>query len=134
MNPLRVGVVGPCAAGKSTLISGLSSLGYTARHIAQEHSYVPDMWQRISHPDVLIYLHVDYPQTLARRKMDWTEAEYDIQLDRLAHARRHAHLVIDTTALTIPEVLDNALAFLSDLSKDTAGDQASAPPNPHSTP
>jgi hypothetical protein len=132
MNALRVGIVGPCAAGKSTLIAGLAGHGYTARHIAQEHSYVPDMWQRIGHPDILIYLDVAYPQTVLRRPTNWTEAEYQTQLERLKHARRNAHLVIDTTSLSIPEVLDAALAFLTNLSQKTGGDQADAPLNPNS--
>jgi hypothetical protein len=37
----------------------------TARAVAQEHSYVPDMWQRLSRgPKVLIYLQVA-PRRLA---------------------------------------------------------------------
>jgi hypothetical protein len=131
MNPLRVGVVGPCTAGKSTLIAGLEGRGFTARHIAQEHSYVPDMWQRITQPDVLIYLHVAYPQTLVRRKTDWTEAEYNVQLERLAHARRNADLVIDTTGLSIPEVLEKAAGFLTNLSPgNTAARSQDSPQNP----
>jgi adenylate kinase family enzyme len=51
-----VGVVGPCGSGKSTLIAALEAQGYPCRHIAQEHSYVKDMWKRITNPDVLIFL------------------------------------------------------------------------------
>ena len=53
---ILIGVVGSCGAGKSTLIKGLEAQGYACRHIAQEHSYVKDMWRRITHPDLLIYL------------------------------------------------------------------------------
>ena len=56
-----IGVVGPCGSGKSTLIAGLEKHGYACRHIAQEHSYVPAMWQIITKPDVLIYLHASFP-------------------------------------------------------------------------
>lgn len=109
-----IGVVGPCAAGKSTLIAGLTQLGYQARHIAQEHSYVSDMWQRIAKPDILIYLDVSYPVSWQRRPMDWSETEYQIQIDRLQHARRNAQLYIDTSTLTISEVLSRAIAYLKE--------------------
>ncbi len=107
-----IGVVGPCGAGKSTLVSGLKLSGFPARHIAQEHSYVPDMWRRLTNPDILIYLDVSYPNTILRRKLDWTFEEYDEQLRRLQHARQHADLLIDTNPLTASEVLDIAVEFI----------------------
>lgn len=108
-----IGIVGPCAAGKSTLIAGLARQGYQARHIAQEHSFVADMWQRLTRPDLLVYLDVAYPTTLARRQTNWTEAEYQEQLRRLGHARQHADLYVDTTTLDIPAVLNAVLEFLA---------------------
>ncbi len=111
-----IGVVGPCAAGKSTLITGLKAYGYSeARHIAQEHSFVPDMWQRMVHPDILIYLDVSYPVTLQRRRMDWSPAEYEEQIHRLRHARQHASTIISTDSLTIDEVLQTTLKQLFQL-------------------
>lgn len=107
-----IGIVGPCASGKTTLTMGLKQLGYEARPIAQEHSYVPYMWQRLTKPDVLIYLSVSYPLTIERRKLDWTQNEYAEQLHRLRHARDHADLYIDTDTLTPEEVLEHALSFL----------------------
>jgi deoxyadenosine/deoxycytidine kinase len=112
MKPLRIGIVGPCASGKTTLTAGLKQHGYDARPIAQEHSYVPHMWQCITNPDILIYLTVSYPLTLERRNLDWTETEYLEQLHRLRYAREHANLNIDTNNLTPLGVLDQALAFL----------------------
>ncbi|MBU0511729.1 MAG: hypothetical protein KJ638_08520, partial [Chloroflexi bacterium] len=56
-----IGVVGACGSGKSSLVAGLSEHGYHAHHIAQEHSFVPDMWQRLTKPDVLIFLNISYP-------------------------------------------------------------------------
>jgi guanylate kinase len=109
---LLIGVVGPCGAGKSTLIEGLDALGYATRHIAQEHSYVRDMWQRITNPDVLIFLQVSYPISLERRPMNWNEAEYDEQQRRLSHALEHADLILDTDRLGIQEVLEQVVAFL----------------------
>jgi predicted esterase YcpF (UPF0227 family) len=113
MNDIRIGIVGPCAAGKSTLIAGLRLRGYQAKHIAQEHSYVQDMWQRLTNPDVLIYLEVSYPVTIQRRKLNWTKEEYLIQLDRLAHARQHADLVIDTDPLEPGEVIERVIQFIN---------------------
>jgi len=114
MNPLTIGVVGPCGAGKTTLIQGLRALGYQAKHIAQEHSYVPQMWRRLTNPDVLIYLDVSFPLTIQRRNLDWTQAEYIEQLHRLDHAREHADLYVNTSALSPTEVLERVLVFLQE--------------------
>jgi deoxyadenosine/deoxycytidine kinase len=115
MKPLTVGVVGPCASGKTTLTMGLKQYGFNARPIAQEHSYVPTMWQRLTNPDVLIYLSVSYSLTIERRCLNWTEKEYAEQLYRLRHAREFADLHIDTDHLTPQGVLDKALSFLQSL-------------------
>lgn len=111
-NPPLIGVVGVCASGKSTLISELERLGYHCRHIAQEHSYVPNMWQRLTNPDVLVYLSASYETTLARRNLNWTLREYQIQLDRLTHARQNANIFIETDLLSPFEVVQTALAHV----------------------
>ncbi len=111
-----IGIVGACGAGKSTLVTGLQANGYEARHIAQEHSYVEDMWKRLTNPDILIYLEVSYENTITRRKLDWTYAEYEEQNRRLKHACQSADLVIDTNVLTKQEVLEVALIFIKSLS------------------
>ena len=107
-----IGVVGPCGSGKSTLTDALDSQGYSTRHIAQEHSYVKDMWKRITNPDVLIFLQVSYPISQQRRHMNWNKGEYDEQQHRLSHAREHADLYIDTDNLNIDEVLEQVLTFI----------------------
>jgi len=107
-----IGVVGPCGSGKSTLIEGLERYGYSCRHIAQEHSYVPAMWQIISRPDVLIYLHASFPVSTVRRKLNWREKDYQEQLRRLSHAHRHAQIIIDTDDLTPAQILELVLDFL----------------------
>jgi deoxyadenosine/deoxycytidine kinase len=109
-----VGVVGPCAAGKSTLVTGLAQHGITARHIAQEHSYVKNMWQRITNPDVLIYLDVSFRESLRRRPTNWNEAEFKEQIRRLEHARQAANFYVDTEQLTPQQVLDQVLQYLQD--------------------
>ena len=107
-----IGIVGPCGSGKSTLIAGLEQRGYRCRHIAQEHSYVQAMWQRIAKPDILIFLDASFPVSTARRKLSWQKADHDEQYRRLTHARQHAHVVIDTDQLTPEQVLQKALEYL----------------------
>ncbi len=99
-----IGVVGVCASGKSTLIGQLTALGYHCRHIAQEHSYVPDMWKRLTNPDILIYLEVSFEKTMERKNLHWTYKEYQIQVERLKHARMNADILINTDSLK-PEEL-----------------------------
>lgn len=107
-----IGVVGPCKAGKSTLKKELVRLGYQCRHIAQEHSYVPEMWKILTNPDVLIYLDVGYQTTIDRGLKNWSEDEYQTQLERLSHARENADLIIKTDNLTVEELVKRVLDFL----------------------
>jgi deoxyadenosine/deoxycytidine kinase len=107
----RIGVVGPCKSGKSTLVRGLQKAGYQATQIVQEHSFAPRMWEQISKPEVLIYLHSDWETTVARG-LNWMRAEYEDQQPRLSHARKNANLEIVTDALPPETVLKNVLDFL----------------------
>jgi cytidylate kinase len=109
-----IGIVGPCGAGKSTLAGGLQRNGYRARAIVQEHSFVEDMWQRLTKPDVLIFLQASCSVGGKRRQMQWTESEWDEQQRRLEHAREHADFHLDTDSLSIEEVLTLVLGFLQD--------------------
>lgn len=110
----KVAVVGPCVSGKSELVRALRAAGYEARHVAQEHSYVPAMWARIAQPDLLIYLDVDYSTAKARRpRITWGPERLEEQAERLAHARAHCDLYLDTSAMTIEEVQAEALALVA---------------------
>ena len=111
-HPPLIGLVGVCASGKSTLIKELQTFGVNCRHIAQEHSYVPDMWQRLTHPDILVFLEVSYANTLERRKLNWTIAEYEEQLYRLRHAREHADLIINTNLSSPQEIASQILRYI----------------------
>ena len=108
-----VKVAGVSAAGKTTLVAALRQLGYNARPVAQEHSEVPDMWQRIRPPQWLLFLDADLPAQGARRPdVNWSEPWRRTELERLKHARGHADLLIDTSSLTANGVLRQAVRFL----------------------
>jgi len=111
---MRIKVVGPCASGKTMLATRLRSLGYDARSAAQDHSYVPDMWQRISPPDMLIYLDLtlETAHKRGRNSTGWNQAYLDEQHLRLRHAREHCDLYLPTDGLTEEEVLSRALSFV----------------------
>lgn len=112
-----VAVVGVCASGKSTLVAGLRARGFNARQVLQEHSYVPYMWQRITNPDLLIYLDCSIDTTRARRHDRNFEAWIlEDERRRLQHAREHCDLYMATDELTPDEILEQALAFLGQLS------------------
>ena len=107
----RIVVVGPCAAGKSTLVAALRALGYDARVSGQEHSAIPNLWQH-SHPDVLIALDVDIAAVRDRRGSEWPEWLHDLQVQRLNVATSAAYVAIDTTGLRAQVVVDRVVAFL----------------------
>ncbi len=101
----RIALVGPCASGKSTLARSLKAAGFEVRQPAQEHSFAPDMWQRMSNPDVLIFLDVDYAHFQQRRPKNDAGPDYLAeQQRRLAHAREHCDFFVDTSELTRREV------------------------------
>ena len=110
-----VGIVGVCASGKSTLIAGLKKKGFRTSHIAQEHSYVKDMWKRIANPDLLIFLDASYPVTVLRRQINWNESDWTEQQRRLIHAHQHADLYIQTDNLSAGEVLQLVTEFIENL-------------------
>ncbi|MCP4416187.1 MAG: hypothetical protein GY805_06175 [Chloroflexi bacterium] len=113
---LRIAVVGPCSSGKSTLTKSLKEAGYEARHPAQEHSYVPTMWQRITQPDLLIYLDVDYKNARLRRPhIDGGPKRIAEQHFRLRHAREHCAFYLDTSELRVDEVETAVFNFLATL-------------------
>jgi len=111
---LHIVVVGPCAAGKTTLVNGLRAQGFTsARLVSQEHSGVADLWAWHGRPDALVYLDAQVG-TMNRRqgRSDWTEEARAEQLARLERARRECGLYLPTDDLTIPQVLEVVVAFL----------------------
>ena len=114
----RIAVVGVCASGKTRLVDGLRALGYDARQVVQEHSYAPDMWQRMARPDVLILLEASLDTIKRRREASFGESYLAEQRRRLAHAAAHADLIIHTDELTPDQVLDRAVSFLRGQGRD----------------
>lgn len=112
---MRIKIVGPCASGKSVLAAGLRELGYDASSAAQDHSYVPDMWQRLNPPDVLVYLDLGLETAWQRGRIGvgWDQAYLDEQHHRLRHAREHCDLYLPTDGLGADEVLARVVDFLS---------------------
>jgi deoxyadenosine/deoxycytidine kinase len=114
--PLSIGVVGPCKAGKSTLINHLrEKYPIEIRDIAQDHSYVPDMWQRINRPDWLVFLDVSYAVSMQRKELNWTVEEYQEQQRRLNHARQNANLYLFTDHMTADQVASQVEQFINGL-------------------
>ena len=109
---LLIGIVGPCKSGKTVLKRNLQPLGYTVRHIAQEHSYVPDMWKKIANPDILVYLDVSFETTLKRSSLAWNRSEYQEQLRRLNHAKENADLIIQTDPLSPEQISEIVIKFI----------------------
>ena len=70
------------------------------------------MWQVISKPDMLVFLDVSFEESLRRKKLNWTEAEYREQQRRLQHARQNAQFYLMTDGLTPAQVADAVAAFL----------------------
>lgn len=108
-----IAIVGPCSSGKSTLVRELRARGYNAREVVQEHSFTPTMWQRITQPDLLIYLDVSWQVARQRRPTDAKPVWWDELARRLRHARQHADLYVHTDELTPGEVLERVMTFLS---------------------
>jgi len=85
------------------------------RQIAQEHSHVKDMWQRLTNPDILIFLDVSYATAQERRKLNWNESEHATQEKRLRHAREHADIYLLTDGLTPDEIFKKVFDFIKEM-------------------
>ena len=106
-------VVGISGGGKSTLVGALRPGGYDARPVSQEHSNVPDLWKRFDRPDYVLYLFASLEDQERRRQdVSWSAKAHQEEMDRLAHAREHADLRINTGELDPQEVYAVVLSFL----------------------
>jgi len=109
---LHISVVGVCGSGKSTLVDALLRLGYDARQINQEHSYVRDLWRRRGSPDVLVYLAASDDTVSNRLGRSLYPHVLERQRQRLACARRNCDIYVDTDGKSPDEVLTVVLAEL----------------------
>jgi thymidylate kinase len=74
------------------------------------------MWQRLTNPDILIYLDLDFENLLRRRPKNHGGPErLAEQHQRLTHAYDHCDLYLDTSDQTPVEIQEKALAFLKNI-------------------
>ena len=116
----RIAVVGPCASGKTVLVQRLRARGYDARQCAQEHSYVAEMWQRLSRPEALVYLDVSLEVASRRRLVAYGGDYWRAQDQRLAHARQHCDIGVQTDSLSEEQVFAAVVEALEDLGIEPA--------------
>ena len=111
---MKIAIVGICASGKTTLVRGLREAGYDAYNVAQEqqeHSCIHDFWNK-HHPDVLVMIDATLAAVHKRRVVYWGQDRIDMQHERLADARKHADLYIQTDDLDAEAVKNKVIAFL----------------------
>ena len=109
----RIVVVGPCAAGKTTLVGNLRPLGYNIKSCVQEHSLTLQLWKKFSKAEILVFLDAELPTIAGRQnRSDWTQRRLDGQRRRLADARENCDFYLSTDGLTRGQVADAVEAFL----------------------
>lgn len=101
----RIAVVGVCGSGKSTIVEHLRRRGYDAYVVSQEHSIIRDLWKH-REPSALVFLEARLETVRARRNREWPRWIYELQQDRLADARTHATIRVETDAYSIDDTVD----------------------------
>lgn len=101
---ISVTVVGVFGAGKSELVRRLRARGDGAAAVAQEHSAVPYLWRHRCVPDALVYLAASKRAVHRRGRTAVSTAALREQRRRLADARAHAHVVVQTDSLSPDDV------------------------------
>ena len=108
---MKIAIVGVCASGKTTLVAGLKAAGFDAYNVAQEHSGIHRFWDKHP-PDILVMIDATLPAIKKRRIVYWDEERLVVQHARLADARAHADLYLQTDALDAAQVLAKVIAFI----------------------
>ena len=108
-----IAITGVCGAGKSTLAGALCARGYNARQVSQEHSGVPNLWRRLVHADLLIFLDASL-DTVRRRLASpgWPAWLYEAQRGRVELARQQCDIYIATDDLTAADVTEQVVSWL----------------------
>lgn len=114
---VRIAIVGVCASGKTTLVKGLCDAGYDAYNVAQEHSGIHNFWDK-HHPDILVMIDATLPAIKKRRLVYWDEERLVVQHKRLADARAHANLYLETDNLDADAVRERVIAYIEEWKKE----------------
>ena len=122
---MKIAIVGVCASGKTTLVAGLKEAGYDAYNVAQEHSCVHNFWAK-KNPDILVMIDATLPAIHKRRLVYWGEDRLVTQHKRLADAKAHADLYIQTDELDAEAVRQKVIEFIENYQREHASRKATA--------
>ena len=122
---MKIAIVGVCASGKTTLVAGLRKTGYDAYNVAQEHSCVHNFWAK-KNPDLLVMIDATLPAIHKRRLVYWGEDRLVTQHKRLADAKAHADLYIQTDELDAEAVRQKVIEFIENYQRENISRKATA--------
>ena len=122
---MKIAIVGVCASGKTTLVAGLREAGYDAYNVAQEHSCVHNFWAK-KNPDLVVMIDATLPAIHKRRLVYWGEDRLVTQHKRLADAKAHADLYIQTDELDAKAVRQKVIEFIENYQREHASRKATA--------
>ena len=122
---MKIAIVGVCASGKTTLVAGLREAGYDAYNVAQEHSCVHNFWAK-KNPDIVVMIDATLPAIHKRRLVYWGEDRLVTQHKRLADAKAHADLYIQTDELDAEAVRQKVIEFIENYQREHASRRATA--------
>ena len=125
MPEMKIAIVGVCASGKTTLVAGLREAGYDAYNVAQEHSCVHNFWAK-KNPDLVVMIDATLPAIHKRRLVYWGEDRLVTQHKRLADAKAHADLYIQTDELDAEAVRQKVIEFIENYQREHASRKATA--------
>lgn len=114
---MRVAVLGTCASGKSTVVGELRRRGHDAYVVSQEHSIVRGLWHH-ANPDFVVLLEAEYGTICQRRGREWPRWLYDLQRERLAEAKKHADVIVDTSKESVEQTIADILSAMSSIGPD----------------
>ena len=122
---MKIAIVGVCASGKTTLVAGLREAGYDAYNVAQEHSCVHNFWAK-KNPDLVVMIDATLSAIHKRRLVYWGEDRLVTQHKRLADAKAHADLYIQTDELDAEAVRQKVIEFIENYQRENISRKATA--------